>query len=86
MRWRYIGQVEPPADIKINAKDFWEENPAKRFFLDEREALLWGKCKNESMGNPKKKGNNGITRGLQRQDCFIRLTEARERSKYVTKP
>jgi ribosomal protein L28 len=53
MRWRYIGQVEPPADIKINAKDFWEENPAKRFFLDEREALLWGKCKNESMGESK---------------------------------
>ncbi|MEM3563792.1 MAG: hypothetical protein QXR19_11215 [Candidatus Jordarchaeaceae archaeon] len=39
--WRYIGRKNPPKDI--NAKDFWNENPHKKFFVEEKEALLWGR-------------------------------------------
>jgi len=40
-RWRYIGKNLPPQDI--TAEDFWEKNPDKKFFVEEKEALLWGK-------------------------------------------
>ena len=71
IRWRYVGQFEPPVDIKINAKDFWEEHPTKRFFLDKQEALLWGEYKGKSVENSEK-GSDGITRGLEKQNYFIR--------------
>ena len=42
-RWRYIGKNPPPQDI--TAEDFWEkkENRDKKFFVEEKEALLWGR-------------------------------------------
>ena len=51
MRWRYIGQVEPPADIKINAKDFGKRILQKVSWMNG--SPPWGKCKNESMGESK---------------------------------
>jgi len=40
-RWRYIGKNSPPPDI--TAENFWDKNPSKKFFMEEKEALLWGK-------------------------------------------
>lgn len=40
-RWRYIGRNRPPSNI--TTESFWEKNPDKKFFLEEKEALLWGK-------------------------------------------
>lgn len=48
IKWRYIGQVEPSADIRTRAKDFWKEHNTKKFFVEEREALLWGRYKGKS--------------------------------------
>jgi len=39
--WKYIGENSPPSDIKGNS--FWGENPNIVFFVEEKEALLWGK-------------------------------------------
>ncbi len=42
-RWRYVGLNNPPKDSE--GKNFWEEekNSNKKFFVEEKEALLWGK-------------------------------------------
>jgi len=40
-RWRYIGKNSPPQDV--TAENFWDKNPSKKFFMEEKEALLWGK-------------------------------------------
>jgi len=45
--WRYLGKGTPPPDIE--KEDFWKKYPEKKFFTEEKEALLWGKY------NPKKK-------------------------------
>lgn len=46
--WRYIGRSDPPEGIK--GKNFWDENPDKKFFMENNKyALLWGKY------NPDKK-------------------------------
>lgn len=39
--WRYVGENSPPSNIK--GHNFWEENPNIVFFVEEKEALLWGK-------------------------------------------
>jgi hypothetical protein len=40
-RWRYIGKNKLPEDVK--GDDFWNKNSNKKFFMEEKEALLWGK-------------------------------------------
>lgn len=40
-RWRYIGENKLPE--KVKGEDFWEKNPNKMYFKEEKEALLWGK-------------------------------------------
>lgn len=40
-KWRYIGKNKDI--IEIIRKDFWEENPDVKFFVEEKRAILWGK-------------------------------------------
>ena len=40
--WRYIGENEPPSDLDKDKDNFWDENSDK-FFVEEKEAILWGK-------------------------------------------
>ncbi|WXG41607.1 MAG: hypothetical protein WED07_12730 [Candidatus Freyarchaeum deiterrae] len=39
--WRYIGNNNPPKNT--NGEDFWKKNPDKKFFIEKKEALLWGR-------------------------------------------
>lgn len=39
--WRYIGGNSLPQDIE--GENFWSENFSVKFFVEEKEALLWGK-------------------------------------------
>lgn len=40
-RWRYIGKKELPE--KVEGENFWANNSATKFFMEEKKALLWGK-------------------------------------------
>lgn len=40
-RWRYIGENKLPE--KVEGEDFWDKNPNKKYFIEEKKALLWGK-------------------------------------------
>ena len=39
-KWRYIGKNRLPEDVK--GVDFWDKKADKMFFMEEKEALLWG--------------------------------------------
>ncbi|MBD3190529.1 MAG: hypothetical protein GF308_07785 [Candidatus Heimdallarchaeota archaeon] len=39
--WRYIGKTSLPSNI--DGEDFWSANQDTSFFVEEKEALLWGK-------------------------------------------
>ena len=39
--WRYIGKNPLPQSIE--GEDFWNKNPSAKFFVEEKEALLWGR-------------------------------------------
>ena len=39
--WRYIGKNNLPEGI--DSENFWEKYPDIKFFVEEKEALLWGK-------------------------------------------
>jgi hypothetical protein len=45
INWRYIGKSDLPSKIKEDKKteNYWDKNEDKEFFLEEKEALLWGK-------------------------------------------
>lgn len=40
-KWRSVGKIQPPQGIR--GENFWEKNHDKKFFMEEKEALLWGK-------------------------------------------
>jgi hypothetical protein len=40
-RWRYIGKKGLPE--KVDGENFWANNSDKKFFMEEKDALLWGK-------------------------------------------
>lgn len=40
-KWRYVGKNKDIIDVI--RKDFWEENPGVKFFMEEKKAILWGK-------------------------------------------
>ena len=44
-RWRYIGKNKLLEDVK--GEDFWDKNADKKFFIEEKEALLWGQYKRD---------------------------------------
>jgi len=47
--WRYIGKTILHDGLKSDKENFWEKNPGKTFFMEEKEALLWGKYKQEGL-------------------------------------
>ncbi len=38
--WRYVGQNS--LESEINGDNFWEKHHSKKFFVEEKDALLWG--------------------------------------------
>lgn len=50
--WRYIGEKNPPSMIKADKRieNFWAKNEDKEFFLEEKEALLWGRYMDKHNG------------------------------------
>lgn len=46
-KWRYVGTNRLPKDLKVDKENFWEKNKSEKFFMEEKEALLWGTYKQD---------------------------------------